>query len=292
MPEKIDINYEPEAKLSIQTAQGKEIADDKFSKSISDVAEKLRREGVPVTNDCRIDMRGFADIYSEKERKDDTRCVENWEMEWYRTDSPEEIKEKRSRAAGERFERLATVILNKFLGDGFIVVRTSLYDDFKNKVDNIIINKETGNLVCAFDEVSDASGGRYFKKREEILNRNKCPQEYDKNKANYERKGGGASLKYGLKIESGQLGLGETNEIPIFLLALPEKQVEEGIKNLEPSPDIKSDYEKKLFAYFVVSLEAQIKSLRLTESQLSGKMKQRVLQFEAIIKDIRIQSKI
>lgn len=272
--------------------QKKEMVGDKLDQATALAVEKLEREGLPVTSDCRIDMRGFSDVYLEKDIKSDTRCVENWEMEWFKSDSQEEIRQKRSRTTGERFERLATVILHKFLGDRFIVVRTSLYDDFKNKVDNIILDKKTDNVICAFDEVGDASGERYFKKREEILNRNKCPQEYDKNKVNYERRGGGASLKYGLKMENGQLSLGKIDEIPIFLLALPEKQVEEGIKSLEPSLDVHSNYDKKLFAYFVASLEAQIKLLQLTRAQLSDKMKQRISQFEDAIREIRKDSKI
>ena len=55
----------------------------------------------------------------------------------------EYIKEKEEKImiAGERFERLKTAILYKAFREKFIVVRSSHYDDIRNGVDNVIVEK-------------------------------------------------------------------------------------------------------------------------------------------------------
>jgi hypothetical protein len=70
---------------------------------------------------------------------------------------------------GERFEVLKTIVFYKFLNEKFIIVRTSSYDDVQNHVDNLIVEKETGNIVCAFYEVSAISGPEFIKKQERFL---------------------------------------------------------------------------------------------------------------------------
>lgn len=279
----------PRAKASHYEGEARE---NNLKNIIEELAHRFKKEGVPITNDCRIDMEGFIGVYGEKKIAKDIECVNTWEEEWRST---KDYNEKLKRT-GEKFEALKTVILNKFLGEGFMAVRTSAYDDIKNKADNIIINKDNGNVVCAFDEVGDISGERYQRKQEDIRRRNFCPQELDKSKGVYVRSSGGVSLEYGLKVEKDEngrnkLGLGRVEEIPIFLLALSEKMIEEGIKKLTPLNE-KSKFEKDLFAYFIVSLEAQVKSLRLIESQLSKIMKERIMQFETSVKNIREYNKI
>ena len=78
----------------------------------------------------------------------------------------------------------------------------------------------------------------------------------------------------------------------MFLLALPEKQTEEGFERTGGSLEQVSEYDRKLFTFFIVFLEAQIKSLKLTEAQLSGVLKERLQRFDAGIKTIRQKHRI
>lgn len=220
---------------------------------IKQIAERLRKEGVPVTDDCRIDMETYNTVYDQEIIEKDRKYVEEFKKKWFPDLSEKEIREKKLKTIGEKLEILKTTIFSKFLGEEFIVVRTSVYDDIANKIDNIILGKKTGNIVCALDEVGEAFGERYEEKKIKVLERNK--------------KGGGC-LKYGLRVEKNKenqpkLILGKIDSIPIFYLVLPEKYIEEGIKKFIPSFDKKSDYEENLFKYFVRLLLSQIGYFKL-----------------------------
>lgn len=52
------------------------------------------------------------------------------------------------------FKILKTSIMHKMAGERFIVVRSSHFDDITNKVDNVIVDRDTGHTICALDEVS------------------------------------------------------------------------------------------------------------------------------------------
>jgi len=142
---------------------------EKLENFIKRTAENLQREGVPVTEDCRIDISAFSKVYSENVIERDKKLIKEYESQWYPGLSEEEIKKERLKIDGEKLERSKNVIFAKNLGKDFIVVRTSLYDDIKNKVDNLILEKETGNLVCALDEVADISEQRLEEKKNKVF---------------------------------------------------------------------------------------------------------------------------
>lgn len=230
---------------------------EKLRDFVKEITEKLREEEVPVTEDCRIDMEAFKGVYSPEEIRHDLKIVEGWEQEeFYKGLSKEEIKEERIKKEGEQLEMLKTSIFYKFLGKEFITARASPFDDLKNKVDNVILEKETGNLVCALDE----------EKKEKILERNR-------------RKAGG-KLKYGFWQEKDKLVLGEAENIPLFYLALPSRHIKKGIENLIPSSKEKSDYEEKLFSYFTSSISSQIGELKFKKLVLSSAFKKNLNRFE------------
>jgi len=241
------------------------------------IAEGLKKEGVPVEEGCRIDMDFFKGLYGEAEVENDKKKIEEYqekfreerEMRAWGKD-PEKIIEEEK--IGEKLEFLKTGIFSKFLGPEFIVARTSLYDDIKNNIDNVILEKKTENLICAFDEVSDTSGKIYEEKKKEVLKRDRIE--------------GGGKLKYGLKLEKGKLSPERVFNIPIFYLALPKRHIEEGIKNFTPSFKSKSDFEKNLFAYFSTSLISQINSLKL-EGHLNQQLKDKIYQFEKTLQGIK-----
>ena len=239
----------------------------KLERFLEEIGGKMREEGLPVDNDCRINMEAFSDVYSKKEIERDRALMESYEREWER--------KGRGRNHGEygrKLEALKTAIFHKFLGKEFLIARSSPYDDFKNKIDNVILEKKTGNLVCAFDEVGDMSGPAYEEKKAKVLERD------------VKEKGG--KLKYGLKFGKDQkkLVLGEADQIPILYLALDKRHIEGGIKNLIPSFEEKSEYEKQLWKYFTASLNAQIQYLNI-EPQLEPALKNRLEQFQKTLQE-------
>lgn len=238
---------------------------------LESISFQLKKEGMPVERDCRIDIGTFKDIYSPEVLKNDQETVKEYRKEWYG-----KLAESGLVSGGEELEMLKTAIFYKNLSREFVTLRSSSYDDIKNGVDNIILERKTGNLVCALDEVEDISGKRYETKRDAVLERN--------------IRRDGAILKYGLTFENEKdkmkLKFGELRNLPIFYLALSEDHVEKGIKSFIPSQEEKSDYEKKLFSYFIASLNSQIKALKLAPQPLNPKLKERLNSLEDSLKKI------
>ena len=237
---------------------------EKIKKILELVREKLISEGVPADENCRIQMDapGFEGVYPKEEILDDKIRLKRIEKKWQEGNEPTEKIDKE----GEQLEILKTALFNKFLGKKVLIVRTSLYDDVINHVDNLMIDKETGKTLCAFDEVGTNIGPIFTEKMVKVL------------KINTEERG--VKLKYGLKLEKeinneNKIKLGRRDNLPIFYLALPSLQIKEAIKNAEPSLEKFSDYEKKVFEYFYFSLISQVKALNL-EKNLS----------EEIVKDL------
>ncbi len=259
-------NFEPK----IENIEEKKEQLNRFLESMS---LQLKAEGMPVEDDCRIDMKAFEGVYSPEAIKKDEEMIEKRRKEWYGSSAESGVGNP-----GEDLEMMKSAIFYKNLKKDFVVLRSSAYDDIKNGVDNIIIERSTGNLVCALDEVEDTSGKIYEKKKEAVLNRN------------IERNG--VNLKYGLTFEKEgdkmKLKLGEMKGLPIFYLALPKDHVEKGIKSFIPSEGQSSDYEKKLFSYFIASLNSQIKALELNPRHLDSKLKERLDAFERCLKTIPI----
>ncbi len=255
--------YDPSIK--IENEEEDAINLEKLKGLSKEVAENLRNENIPVDDECRIDINAFGDVYSAEVLKKDKELIERQEKDWYGSSSEKENKERKT---GDQLEVLKTVIFHKFLKSDFITARASNYDDYNNKVDNIILERKTGNLVCALDEVSLTSGQRFEEKSEKILNRNK--------------KENGSRLKYGLKLEENKLKLGQADTLPIFYLALSKKYLKEGLNKMSPSLEETSSYEKKLFEYFIASLDSQIKRLKL-EPDLNPELKDHIKAFETAI---------
>jgi len=233
--------------------------EEKLKNLIEQISESLREKGVPVDSNCRLDMDSFQEIYSQEKIEDDKRTVREREKKWYR-DLPQEGIKK----GGEKLEILKTIIFHKFIGENFIVVRTSTYDDIINKADNLILEKKTGNPVCAYDEAVDVGGQVLEKKKMRILDRNKE---------------GGTRLKYGIALKENKLIKGEVEGIPLYYLCFPIEHLEKAKREILPSLNEVSDYEKKVFEYFVALMQAQTKTLNL--KWLSRSLTQKFINLKA-----------
>lgn len=199
-------------------------------------SERVKR--LPVDSSCRIMMEPFRQVHGEEEVKADIDYVKDRERKWQ-----EEDHEREQESIGEQFELLKTAIFNKYLGERFIVVRSSFYDDYKNGVDNVMVDIQNGNVVCAFDEVGDDS---FFKKLKEEKVSAKNLEE------------GGSSLKYGIKLKDGHPVATRLQNLPIFCLSLSADKIREGIQEMEFSVNKKSSAEDKMFEVFMEELKSQV----------------------------------
>ena len=257
---------------------------EKLSDFLEEIAGELRRDGVPVDAECRVDMKAFQGRYYSPEEvmrdsREITRIKERIRLEatsgTRKELSEEEFDLARKKSKGNKLERLKTAIFHKNLGPEFIVARSSSYDDIKGGVDNIILEKKTGNLVCAFDEVAsrgvlkgDKRGRQiYEQKKKRILKKNAK---------------GGASLKYGLKMEGSRPVPARVENIPIFYLALSPNTIELGINKFKPISTEQSELERTLFYSFVKSLRSQINFLVYTSKRaLAPELSRSLLVFKA-----------
>lgn len=140
-------------------------------------------------------------------------------------------------------EMALTIMLHKFLKENFIVARASCYDDYNNGVDQVLVYKLTGEVVCGFDEVLGHDGDDGGQKKEAKLNRM--------------REKGGARVQYGAKMENGQLVRAEVKNIPAFFMSLSKVELRELLESLKNNPKETSAVEEKIFQKLLGSLEDQ-----------------------------------
>lgn len=200
------------------------------------LSEGFNAENIPVDKTCRVNMEKFINTYSHEEISKDCKYIEKVEKEYARKDglTIEEWKKSKDFRNGERFEQLKTIIFNRnFKNEDIIAVRASKYDDYKNNIDNIIINKKNGDIICALDEIAVDKNSKIYKEKEKNV------------KEINER--GGAELKYGITFERRENGgtkpvLKKIKKINIFILSLSPYELREAIENFG-----NSKFENKLF---------------------------------------------
>lgn len=186
------------------------------------------------------------------------------------------LKEKalKEKGLGEVFEMLLTAVLHKNLKEDFIIVRSSEYDDIKNGVDTIILDRKMGNIVCAIDEIGRIKGPRYEEKKQKILEKN--------------YKGGGF-LKYGIHFEKKKEGMelkrGLVDNVPLFYCAFSENKIKSTLENFQFFQE-SSLAEQELFnSFFKLCLE-QIDYL-LKNRNLYSKLKERLELFKESMEALR-----
>jgi hypothetical protein len=262
----------PEGRLESLREKIEEREIEKLKRISRECIENLKREGVPIDEDWRIKMEAFEGICKDytkekiakdkEEVKEKEKIFEKEKIERYGLASEEKLK-----ATGEKLEYLKNIIFYKFLREDFIICRSSRYDDLKNGVDNLILEKETGNLVCALDECEIK---RYRTKEEMVWQKNLE---------------GGGRLKYGLTVKEGKIKLGSQENLPVFLLFLKDNLIKEGIEKLPESLSKISKNDQLLFEAFKKEIEAQIAKLKLADKSLNPKLKEKLYRFEKVISE-------
>lgn len=193
--------------------------------------------------DGRIVVRG-------KEADKDNEWALGMEVKWAKEKGLDlqAWREDKEKGSGTIAEMTMTVILNKLLNKDFIVARASDYDDYKNGVDHVLVDKNTGFVVCGFDEVVDDMQGYYS-----VVNK----KEKMKNIAAK----GGSEIKYGATIEKEQLVRSSFKNVPTFYVALSTPELGRLLEGIKNNPEEISLEEDKIFNKLILSLQEQANKL-------------------------------
>ncbi len=212
---------------------------DLLSNRLSFLADKVNNEFGPI-----VDSGGsvkFSDGH-------DLNLIKIQEETWAKEQSlsREDWLRKKEKNKGEMTEKAITLLLDEILGEDFLVVRASSFDDYNNGVDNVILDKRTGNVVCGFDDVISRDKDDGSEKKDEKIKRIMSR--------------GGAKLKYGLNFkEGGGLETKELKNLPAFYLALSKDDLALALESLEKGrPDEGVD---KLAIKLFNSIDKQIKDI-------------------------------
>lgn len=175
----------------------------------------------------------------------DAELVESQELAWAQETSKDidNWRDGKEKNPGNITEMALTIVFNKFLREKFVVARASDYDDYNNGVDQIIIDKETGAVVCGFDEVIGHNGDDGGNKKSQ--------------KIQHKMESGGAKIKYGATIEDGELIRKKLKNIPAFYVAISKEELNELLLALKSDSPEPSQSEKKVFVKLLNSLQNQ-----------------------------------
>jgi len=133
-----------------------------------------------------------------------------------------------------QLEMAVTILFQKALGQKYVVVRASEYDDYFNGIDNVLVNKETGDVICAFDDFrkSERDEDRGKKKEKKVLRK---------------LRGGGSTLKYGFTIVGGVVQKKTLSSIPVFCLEMTEDDYDVLVNNIGELGDDLNEAERRIF---------------------------------------------
>lgn len=268
-----------------------------LNEAIRNIAEvQNEKYGEILNSDASIKMEKFpgADIYSDQEE------VLSKEMEWSdantdnpkrlaffadkKLDTPEERLEywrkNKERSAPEKLEKAVLYLFHKFLHDDFLVARSSVYDDYFNGVDTIIVDPKTQKVIGAFDEFREHYGSeRGDEKLQKIIKK---------------ASRGGAHLKYGLNFgKPGSEGEQEVvrkelYHIPVFRVALGEDEMENLLNGMNGEVEGEPTEEERVILNKILdSFDSQIKILEKPENRVKGYTLENVKVFKKALGKIR-----
>ncbi|MFZ4648954.1 MAG: hypothetical protein ACOYMB_05020 [Patescibacteria group bacterium] len=218
-------------------------------------------------SEAKIKMTG---AYAEKDEKK----VQEIE-EFFARGKQEELdvwREKKKSHPATITEMAATIVLHKFIGQDFIVARACDHDDYENGVDNVLIDKKTGAVICGFDEVLGAVGDSGIAMKEEKI---------AKSDKKSERKRVGAYLKYGATVKDGKLERMSMGNLPTFFLSLSRKELMLLLEDISLEKADGGEFEKKMFVKFTTLIKEQIGKSQ--EENIDPRLRERLLLSQEMI---------
>lgn len=249
---------------------------------------------------CELNMGAFKveDGYSKNELEEDCITILQKEKQFfgagtedtkelfaqkYGVSSEEQIIQKRKEQRREnkagQLEMLTVALFQKMVGDDFIVVHSSAYDDYENGIDTVMVNRKTGHVVCGIDEVHDHTrSDRLQKKKERQMKKISA----------------GASLRYGITIDNGTLKKKKMSRLPTFIISLSTDQLEKILCSLKTDTlHTITNEERGVFSHFLSSFESQQKEM-LNEKRAHREVRKNLESFSDSLKTMRdtFQSKL
>lgn len=200
----------------------------------------------------------------------------------YKTENEDEIlkikQEENENSNNVLGEKIITILLNKILGQDFLIVRTSQYDDYEHGIDNLIIDRETGEVVGAFDEVLDSLDPD---KETQTVDNKKLHKVLIKNKGNKNK------IKYGLTFDKDKkLIRQELKDLPVFFLTLHSTDFKQILNEIPDKLSVVGKTDLEIFDKLILSLEEQRQAM-LSVSDLSFETKKRLIDFEKSLNKIK-----
>ncbi len=225
-----------------------------------------------VDSEGQIQIQGYEDLYGTNDIKKCEQRVHECEVyfsgadkesrqEYFKTQFGIEgeqaiinkSQQERKKQKSFQMELAVTALLYKVLNDRYMVVRTSKFDDYVNGADNIIIDKQTGTVVCAFDEGHDYGDGKTTKK--------KISNVFDT------AKNGGAKIHFGLAMEDGQLKRTQLKNLPAFFLGLDTEHLDDLISDMTSNESSElTKVEQQIFELLMQSIDKQIDGIKQQEN--------------------------
>ncbi|MDP2695834.1 MAG: hypothetical protein Q8O87_01115 [bacterium] len=206
--------------------------------ALKEQADKLRKDGFDVDDDARISVQKFKDFFSANTFDDDVEAVRKLDAS---IDAGAKTEEG-ARVRGEVLEMAKTIIFNsEIFGGRLVALRTTKYDDYKNGVDEMIIDRQTGEAMAALDTTTDLSS------------KMQAP-------AIMKRVAGGCRVKYGLKldVDTNQISRYTHNRLPLFIISVSIENLAKAAQSIVTG--VSNEYRKELEEYFKSSFVGQAKA--------------------------------
>jgi len=232
----------------------------KLEKYLAQMSQEINQEyGDFLEVDGSIKMENISEL--------DQKIISSQEESWARDEGKtvDGWKESRGKNPATMAELAVSVLLHKAIGDKFIIARASKFDDYQNGVDNVLIDRENGNIVCGFDEVLGREGNDGSEKKKLKLMR--------------EAERGGINIRYGATIEKGELKRKSFRNIPAFYLGLSKDELGKTLESLDKDAEM-SESEKLVLNKLFVSLETQINDLENNENVRDANLKRNLANFK------------
>ncbi len=175
----------------------------------------------------------------------------------------ENWSKKKREAKSAKVEKFFMVLFRKALGPDFLVMRSSDYDDYKNSVDMIIVNKKTNEVIATFDDVHDRNNGeRTAEKNKKIIK---------------QAQSGGVSIEYVPVIIDGQITKKKYSNVPNFYLLSTLDEFIEAEEKMDYSniDSLSNEFEEKLYTKFASAIIQQSQML-LQQEKVPNVLKRRL----------------
>jgi len=173
---------------------------------------------------------------SEKEGVDPDKVTEKMHNNWLL--KQKEVKTKKS----DILEMVTTLLLHKALHKDYDIVRASQYDDYHG-VDNIIVHKASGAVICAFDEVHDFNFSI------------ESPEDKKIKFVKQSAKKGGSTIEYGFTFKDGEFVKQRIENVPKLYMAFTPIELGKALelvntKNLDSLEDQEVQFYNKMITAF------------------------------------------